>query len=431
VTTPRLADLDAAACGADVLDLVQGQLTRFVSFPSSETADAVTLYIAATHAQPAWQHATRLVIKSAEKRCGKTRLMEIAKELVHQPLPAANISAAALVRSICEDDPPTFVIDEADRVFGDRQAETAEIITGILNAGFARGWPYVRWDVLTRQREDCPTFAMAMLASKGVDLPDTIEDRAVIVVMRRQAPGEKAQPFRHREIPALRAVRARLRGWVASCAQTLGAAEPVMPVEDRAADVWEPLVAIADAAGGSWPQRARTAARILVAESDQADVDASLGVRLLADIRDLFTDWTVHFMASRELVSNLRKVEDAPWNDLDLTTRGLADRLRLYGVRPGRNTTGDARGYRLEDFLDPFRRYLPVPAQPPPASEPVNSSETPVDLGIRSDSFPTSDTSNRQIDATRQTHSPRSDLELTGSDASGQRGWGLRVRERP
>jgi hypothetical protein len=81
-----------------LLDEVHAALTRYVIFPSPEAADAVTLWVTATHAQAAWEHATRLVVKSPLKRCGKTRLQEIASELCYRPLRTTNISVAALVR---------------------------------------------------------------------------------------------------------------------------------------------------------------------------------------------------------------------------------------------------------------------------------------------------------------------------------------------
>jgi len=56
-------------------------------------------------------------------------------------------------------------------------------------------------------------------------------------------------------------------------------------LHDRAADSWEPLLAIADRAGGSWPMRARLAA---VALSSEEDMPASAGIRLLADVREVF-----------------------------------------------------------------------------------------------------------------------------------------------
>jgi hypothetical protein len=130
---------------------------------------------------------------------------------------------------------------------------------------------------------------MAALAGIG-DLPDTIEDRAVIVTMRRRAPGEQVSSFRRRrDLPALVTLRDRLHCWLRDHLPELETAEPAMPVEDRAADTWEPLVAVADLAGGGWPTLAREACRTMTAEAS-ADDDGSLGERLLADLREVFAD---------------------------------------------------------------------------------------------------------------------------------------------
>jgi hypothetical protein len=66
--TSDLAGLDVVLDGAALLGELHAALIRYVILPSPEAADAVTAWIAATHAQPAWEHATRLVIKSPEKR---------------------------------------------------------------------------------------------------------------------------------------------------------------------------------------------------------------------------------------------------------------------------------------------------------------------------------------------------------------------------
>jgi hypothetical protein len=410
----NLDDLDAQADGAAVLAEVHATLVRYVVFPSPEAADAATLYAAATHAMPKLEFASRLVIKSPVKRCGKSRLLDVLAQLVHNPLTTADISAAALVRSIPDDQPPTIMLDEADAIFGKalKGDEKAEHLRGILNAGFGRDRPYKRWDITTRSVEDCPTFAMAVIAGIG-SMPDTIEDRAVIITLRRKSPAERVAKFRLRkDKPKVTAVGDRLAAWVAPNAAALGETEPLMPdgLNDRAEDVWESLLAIADLAGASWPSRARKAAVALSAAAEQEAAE-SLGQRLLADIRDLFADFTVSFMASRELVTRLAKLDDAPWRDLELTTRGLSDRLRPYGITPGRDVTGSVRGYRLEDFADAFGRYLAYTL-----SETVNLSEKRADLGERLDGSESSDTSNRQTDPTRQALTWESD-DLTGSDA--------------
>jgi putative DNA primase/helicase len=77
-------------------------------------------------------------------------------------------------------------------------------------------------------------------------------------------------------------------------------------------DNWEPLVAVADLAGGDWPSRARKAAVLLCAEDVDADLEASLGLRLLADIRDVFAGLTVSFLSSADLTARLRQASEAP-----------------------------------------------------------------------------------------------------------------------
>ena len=304
---PRTVD------GDELLTTLRDALTRYVAFPSAEAADAATLYVAASHAQPAWEHASRLVIKSPLKRCGKSRLQEVIAETCHRPLRTANCSTAALVRSIGGDDPPTILLDEADSVFGGRKAAkdgVAEDLRGFINAGHSRGAPYLRWDMTARQLEECPTFGMAVLAGIG-DLPDTIEDRAVVISMRRRGNGEHVASFRRRSIPALHELREHLNAWVREHLTVLRDAEPDLPVEDRAADVWEPLVSIADLAGGDWPGRARRACLALTGESD-ADAD-SAGERLLSDMYQVWGDEDHLFTTL--MLERLHKLDESPWGD--------------------------------------------------------------------------------------------------------------------
>jgi hypothetical protein len=365
--------------GAQVLDDVRAALTRYVVFPSAEAADTATLFTAATHGQPAWEHATRFIYKSPLRRCGKTRAQEVQAELCHRPLRTTNISVAALVRSIDDKDPPTLILDEGDSIFakhrGER-SESAEDLRGILNSGHSRGWPYIRWDPKSRSSEECATFAMAIIGLIG-DAPDTIEDRAVIISMRRRIPGEQIAQFRRRRaIPPLQKLRERLHGWVRQHLAILAEAEPDLPVEDRAADVWEPLVAIADLAGGPWPQRARRACLALTADVDQDD--ASAAERLLADLREVFAD--SERLTTTTILERLHLIDEAPWDDWfgkPLNARSLAKLLRPYGIKSKnvRVGTEQAKGYERADLADAWRRYSDAPASQ--ASQRPQPKETP------------------------------------------------------
>lgn len=405
-----LASLDVDHDGAALLGELHAALTRYVVLPSPEAADAVTLWIVATHAQPAWEHATRLAIISPEKRCGKSRLLDVIEATCHAPLMTVNISPAALVRSIA--DAPTLLLDEADTVFGRKAGDQHEDLRGIINAGHQRNRPYVRWDMLARGPEHCPTFAMAALASIG-DLPDTIMDRAVVIRMRRRSPSETVAPYRtRRDSPPLRQLGERLGYWAERQLKELENAEPEMPVEDRAADTWEPLVAVADLVGGGWPERARKTVLKLVKAESTAEMEANLGMRLLGDIRAQYAAFPASFVASSEMVMRLRKLDDGPWAERDLNTTALAAMLRPYGIRPERNSAGTLRGYEKEAFDDAFARYLP--------SEPVRTRPQAGDQRKPSDESDRSDGSTRQSELTRQSETAGQALNghaLTGTDA--------------
>ncbi|MFD0659580.1 DUF3631 domain-containing protein [Thermocatellispora tengchongensis] len=360
--------------------------------PTPQAADAVVLWIAATHAQPAWAHAPRLVIRAPEKRCGKSRLLDIVEATCYEPFITVNSSSAAVYRSIT-DDPPTLLVDEADTIFGPK-ADGNEDLRGLLNAGHQRNRPAKRYDANANRVESIPTFAMAALAGIGA-MPDTIEDRAVVVRMRRRAPGESAAPYRHRrDRPPLRALAAAINQWLRTDLSTLEAAEPAMPVEDRAADTWEPLVIVADHAGGDWPERARAAAVALTSEADE-NTASSPRLRLLTACRAAFGTDTA--LPTAVLLDRLKADPESEWAEhgpAGLTPRKLGIMLAEYDIRSTniRFPTGQAKGYQRADFLDAWARYCPT-AEPVPEGEIV-----PLARGIR----PSVPTSSAQVSAGRK-----------------------------
>ncbi len=365
---------------AALLDELRAALLRYVVLPTPHSADAITLWIGATHALPAFGYAPRLVINSPEKRCGKSRLLDIIEATCFDPLVTVNASSAAVFRRIGDGHPPTLLIDEADAIFGSKKAaEQNEDLRALINAGHQRNRPALRCVGPQQTPTNFPTFAMVALAGIGA-MPDTVVDRAVNVTMRRRASHEQVDSYRHRrDALPLHHLRDRLTAWAADVLDELSDAEPAMPVEDRAADTWEPLVAVADQAGGTWPARARRASVLMVTEADEADTDASLGIRLLTDIREAFASTTASAMPTKELLERLKLAEESPWEAFGLDDRGLARRLRDYRVSSDRvRPDGDkqVRGYRREDFADAFARYLTDPRQE--ASRAVTASKSQV-----------------------------------------------------
>jgi hypothetical protein len=409
------------ADGAQLLAQVRAAVARYVVLPSAHVEVAVTLWIAATHAVDALNTAARMAIRSPEKRCGKSRLLDLVGALCRNQLPTANVSAAVLYRVMGGDRKPTLIIDEADTVWGSKkQAENNEDLRGLVNAGFERGRPTLRYDVASRSVEELETFGFVALAGIGA-LPDTITDRAINITMRRRKAGESVSPFRNRRdgLP-LRDLRDELSAWMGSQLAEIEKTEPDLPVEDRAADVWEPLVIVADIAGGDWPRLARQAAVAMTGEHDEDDRDSST-LTLLTDIREIFRSSGMGFIESTDLTSRLRMLDESPWRSdgEDLTVIKLSRRLKEFGVKPHRNTTATRRGYSVVDFADAFARYLGTSDASNP-SEPVNPSS--------SQASP-SDGSERLTTPSRQTSDDAPPLirdsdDLTGSDDScPQCGW--------
>lgn len=376
--------------GDAVLSNVEDFLGRFVSYPSLHGRVAHVLWIAHAHLMDAWESTPRLAFLSPEPGSGKTRALEITSLLVPRPVEAVNATPAYLFRKIGDEEGrPTILYDEIDTVFGPKAKEHEEI-RGVINAGHRRGAVAGRCVIRgkTVETEELPAFAAVALAGLG-SLPDTILSRAIVVRMRRRAPTERVESFRRRlHSPEGEIIRTSIEDWTDSIRMAVEDAWPDMPegVEDRAADCWEPLFAVADAAGGAWPKRARVAAVALLAAS--SDEKQSLGVRLLSDIREIWLpiEDGVDAMATADLIDRLLALPESPWGDLrgkPLDARRLASLLNAYGIKSRTIRVGSRtpKAYAGEKMRDAWARYLPIPRKSATSETPATTAEFPDSIG--------------------------------------------------
>ena len=264
-------------------------------------------------------------------------------------------------------------------------------------------------------------FAPVVMAGIG-KLPATIQDRSVVVMMRRKAPHEKVDKYRiRRDRPGLQRVHERVSEWskdVRDVAKIYASNGIDIPVDDRQADVWEPLLIVAQLAGGNWPDTAREACKVMCANTDAEDSD-SPDLLLLGDVRDIFGNVT--FIRSSELVSQLKMLHDSPWFDEMLTPARLSSKLRGYGIHPRHSADKTRRGYYRADFRDTWIRYL----SPENSSEPSEPSEAGGDQGTSADTFRSPDTvsdtrpvRDTSSDAAPSAQTPSSDAVPDTSDTS-------------
>lgn len=350
------------ADAAKLLDDVHTFLGRFVAYPSDHARVAHTLWIFHAHLMDAWESTPRIAFLSPEPGSGKTRALEITETLVPRPIEAISATPAYLFRKVSDPEgAPTILYDEIDTLFGPKAKDNEEI-RGILNAGHRRGATAGRCVVRGKiiETEELPAYCAVAIAGLG-GLPDTILSRSVVVRMRRRAPAERVEPYRRRvHGPEGNTLRDRVAAWAESVKETINTT-PAMPagVEDRNADVWEALLAVADAAGGGWPQRARVSAVTHVTHSRASS--PSLGVKLLADLRQVFGHRDKLFTA--DILKALCDLDESPWGDLKgkpIDARRLSRYLSAYGVDSGGVRIGDrtAKGYTRESLYDPWSRYL-------------------------------------------------------------------------
>jgi len=298
----------------------------------------------------------------------------------------SNITGPAMFRTI-EQYSPTLIIDEADTFIADKDE-----LRGVLNAGHRRNTAYVA-RVVGEDHEVklFPTWAPKAIAAIG-KLADTLEDRSIVIRMKRRAPGEKVERFRVTECEAIaKPIRQRAARWAQDNIDAVRDLRPVLPesLNDRALDNWTPLFSVAQLAGAEWEKRARAAALALCGEVDEAEGSAI--VDLLGEFRKVFE--SQDRITSAGIVKRLTDDPDGRWIEWrhgePITQRQVARLLAPLGIRPRTIRIGNEtpKGYLAEWFKDAFLRYpIQKPHSDPQQPQQDNDS---ADLDLKND--PTQD----------------------------------------
>ena len=354
-----------AVDGAELLDEISTTLKRYV-VADKETLNAAALWAIFTWLVDVVSVCPIANITAPEKRCGKSVLLTALGKLAYRPLQVSNIATAALYRSI-ELWSPTLLIDEVDAFLA-----AHEDARGILNAGFTRDSAVV----IRCVGDDHMPTAFNVWGAKALcgigKIADTLSDRSIPLRMRRRTAGERVENLRHSDARLWERLQSRLARFAQDNAEAIGQArpEPIQGLNDRANDCWEPLLAIAEQAGGQWPKLARHAAIILHGLEGEAP---SIGTELLADIKAIFDQKGTSKLFSVDLLAALIDDEESPWaawnRGKPMNLRQLADRVSGFGIKSKQLRIGletGRKGYDKSDFVEAWNRYLSAdtPVQP-------------------------------------------------------------------
>ena len=344
-----------------ITDEIKAFMSRFIAFPDERQADALALYVLHTHAFDAAYCTPYIYISSPEKQSGKTRVLEVLHLLCRNPLKTASASPGALYATIESGLPvhteegvsygggkPTIFLDEVDTIF---TGAANEDLRGMLNEGYKRGGQVLRQAMVEggqRVGVYYSVFCPKVLA--GIDngaMPDTIEDRCIRITLKRKQAGQEVERFMLRKIAdEAEALRVKCHNWGVQHMDKLLDAEPklIEEISDRAFEIAEPLLAIADQIPG-WHDRARKALTFLLSKP----VAESPATRVLRAARDWFDQ------------SGADKIPSAVLADLcGMNGKRLGGLLDPYGIKPGtRRVDGvQMKAYYRSDFEDAWTRYI-------------------------------------------------------------------------
>ena len=390
-----VAILEGAESGVAVLNDVETFLRRFVVMSAAQFT-ATTLWIVHTYVFLLGFWTPYLAITSAAKRCGKSRLLELLFYFVSKAWYTSSASAASLFREI-DRNRPTLLLDEMDALFK-ADKEMAEAVRMVLNAGAHHKGTVSRvvGQGTNMYTKNFHVFCPKALAGIG-NLPDTVADRSLHIRLERKMPEQKVERLREKMIgPHAASLRHRLEDWAEKQSSWIKDAEPELPeqLNDRQQDGAEILLAIADAAGGEWPAKARKS--LIELYTGEAAEDQSFNIQLLRDIRSAFDEVGADKLSSTELVATLVQVESSPWGEWrrgkPLTPISLAALLKSFKIFPKtvRIAEGTPKGYDRESFIDAWERYLPKTS--PEASSPLVPNATPPQANVHAGSEHLSET---------------------------------------
>ena len=348
---------------AALLDALRKLVEHYVDLPAGGDV-VMALWGLYTWCFDAFSVCPNLMITAPERESGKTQATELMSWMVRRPKPVSDASAAAIIRGI-ERDGPTLMFDEAQH-FLNRKAD--DPIRGILLASFTRRFAYVERCVgESNEPRAFSTFAPKVLnGRKLAGLDDMLTSRSIVIPMTRTT--RRLPELRDDRDPVGEDLRRQCARWAADNAAVLREADPDMGERmSRAAQVWRPLFAIADAASGDWPKRVREAADSLSAVATTFADGETLGTMLLADVRVVFeAKGNLERIRSKALDEALHALPERPWAAMpktgkEITAQARGRMLAAYGIH-AQTLQFDgtpSKGYMRDAFVPSWNAYLP------------------------------------------------------------------------
>ena len=373
--------------GLSLVNNVKATIEKYLALPP-HAADAMTLWVFHAHAYDAFDVSPILALTSVVEGEGKSTALYVFAALVPRPLTTVNQTPASFFRLI-ELYHPTLLLDEADAFL-----KTTEMVT-MINGG------HNKQDAFVQRTEGNQVRAYSVWAPKIIarigKLTITNQSRAIVIKLKRKAPYEQVEHWQKKYRIKYEPLKRQLKRWALDTMSILASANPKMPekLDNRVADNWRPLLAIADSLGGDWPTRARESA--LVLSTGYAKDNQNYLIQLLGDIAAIFDASGQTRIPTETIIRSLRNLVERPWRDYkhgkSITSQQLAAILYQFDIHPHDIRFGKEvrKGFEKSDFEEAFSRYLPPRAATPATSLYYNELHkfSPISENISDGSFVT------------------------------------------
>ncbi len=336
---------------------IKSLLRKYLYLPDHADT-AITLWIMSSYLYNNFRIFPRLLLTSPEKGCGKTTTMELIGALVNKPIQCSNATVSSIFRSI-ELWKPTLLIDEADTFI-----KNNDELRGILNSGHTKSGAHVLRTVGdNHEPKEFSTWAPMLIAM--IKLPaSTLVDRSIVIELQRKLSDYKLTPMPIEPWNDFSVIRSKIKRF---CDDNSDLANYFMPEQvpshnnERTRNNWMPLLAVANALGDDWTDKARIAFDSI---GNPKTASEEIGYEILSDIKSVFDDKGYDRIATKDLISALCEIEDAPWASWNygrsLSPRSLSKLLTPYQIAP-KNLKIDykqSKGYAKSMFTDSWQRYL-------------------------------------------------------------------------
>lgn len=371
MTKPKLVVAPPVPQVPEPLTAVEKWLGKYIKTAHQDDLHTLTLWVVHTHLLTELSTTPRLLLDSPVPGSGKSTVLDHFLRLCHSPVGASALSSASLLARILAQEPRTILIDEAEKSLSPKK-EGRDDLLAVLNSGYRKGGSR---PVLVPDKEqgwkmqEMSTYGPVAMAGNSPDLPEDTRQRSIRVLLLPDVEGTvEDSDWEDIEDDSIE-LHSHIAQWCEQLRPDMHNVKPVMPdgLKGRNREKWKPLLKVAWAAGGKWPQVCtHLIANDLADQAADREAGMTREPRHMKLLKDIKRSWPEgeDFFPTQDILSAIQMTSPQMWTAQheygDLTSQGMGRMLvKHFNIRSERETKGkQRRGYYRFQF-EPAWAALP------------------------------------------------------------------------